>query len=76
MEYMDYYSTNMKPSRKQVLTVLLKKALEQRKEEMVNDEFVKYLLNIGAKIDTKCISFFKKKKLFQHAKRNRRFWEG
>ena len=38
-------------SKEHVLTIFLMKNLEQGEEELVNVELIKYLLNIGVKID-------------------------
>ena len=61
MKSLDYSRSRKseKPSKEKVLTFLLKKALEQTKEEMVNVEMVEYLLNIGANMDKECISILK-----------------
>lgn len=38
-------------SKEHVLTIFLMKNLEQGEEELVNVELIKYLINIGVKID-------------------------
>ena len=38
-------------SKEHVLTMFLMKNLEQGEEELVNVELIKYLINIGVKID-------------------------